>query len=76
MPMIQTFTQNDLIRFLYHETSEEETREIERAISYDPELALQLEEFKVVARELNENQMEPSASVLQRILEHAKQARA
>ena len=38
LPMTQTFTQDDLIRYIYHETTEKETREIDRALICDSEL--------------------------------------
>ena len=36
--MIKTFTQTDLMRYLYQETTEEESREIDRALLCDGEL--------------------------------------
>jgi len=40
--MIRTFTQHDLIRFLYRETTAEESRDIERLIAADPDLQKEL----------------------------------
>ena len=36
--MTKTFTQNDVIRYVYEETSEEENRLIEEALMGEPEL--------------------------------------
>ena len=36
--MIKTFTQTDLIRYLYHETTEKERKEIDNALICDSEL--------------------------------------
>lgn len=47
--MIRTFTQNDLIRFLYRETTAEESREIERLIAADTNLQ---KELKLLAETL------------------------
>ena len=74
--MIKTFTQNDLIRFLYQETTEEENLELTRALKQDAELSLQLEELRLVTKNLDDTFAEPSKSVVDRILEYAKQGRA
>ena len=76
MPMIKIFTQNDLIRFLYHETTEDENREINRLLQHDPELMLQLQELQLVVKNLDETHLEPSKGVVDRILDYAKHARA
>jgi len=36
--MIQIFTQNDLIRYIYHEMSEEESSKMAEALLFDDEL--------------------------------------
>lgn len=36
--MIKTFTQNDLIRYIYHETSKQESVEIQQALLCDEQL--------------------------------------
>ena len=71
MPMITTFTQNDLIRFLYHETTEEENGEIKRALQFDSELSLQFEELQLVAKKLNDSLLEPSQGVVEKILSYS-----
>ena len=58
--MIRTFTQHDLIRFLYRETTAEESRDIERMIQIDPSLQ---QEFKLLAETvaaLDEAMLTPS----------------
>ena len=70
--MIKTFTQNDLIRFLYHETSEEETKEINKALLCDNELQTQYKELNAMRNELDGAHLEPPASVLQNILNYAR----
>lgn len=72
MPMIKTFTQNDLIRFLYHETTEEENGEIKRALQYDPELTLQFEQLQSVTKNLEDVMMEPAVGSIQKILNYSK----
>jgi hypothetical protein len=70
--MIKTFTQNDLIRFLYHETSEEETKEINKALLCDSELQEQYKELNATHKQLNQTKLEPSAASIQNILNYAR----
>ena len=69
--MIKTFTQNDLIKFLYHETSEKETREINRGLLCDSELQAQYNELNSVRHELESTLLEPSAESVQNILHYS-----
>lgn len=66
--MIKTFTPTDLIRYLYHETTEEENREIESALLCDAELRQQYHELKETLAGLNEALLEPSDEVVSNIL--------
>jgi hypothetical protein len=70
--MIKTFTQNDLIRYIYQETSEEETREIHNALICESELQQQYTELLQTQQSLTEAQMTPRASVVQNILDYAR----
>lgn len=70
--MIKTFTQNDLIRFIYRETSEEETREINKALLCDSELQAQYKELNATHKQLNQAKLEPSAASIQNILNYAR----
>lgn len=70
--MIKTFTQNDLIRLLYHETSEEETREINKALLCDGELQAQYAQLKASKEALNEVQLKPSSSSVLNILSYSR----
>ena len=72
MPMIKTFTQTDLIRFLYHETTEEENAEIKRALQYDPDLTLQFDELKNVVTNLDNVLMKPPAASVEKILAYSR----
>lgn len=69
--MTKTFTQDDLIRFLYHETSEEETKEINKALLCDTDLLKQYKELNATHKELNAARLEPSAKTIQNILNYA-----
>jgi anti-sigma factor RsiW len=70
--MIKTFTQTDLIRYLYQETTAEETREIEAALHCDAELREQYYELFTLKGELNAAALQPSAETLNNILAIAR----
>lgn len=70
--MTQTFTQDDLIRYLYHETTEKETREINKALICDSELQMQYKELVATKKQLDIIRMEPSAGCVNGILNYAR----
>jgi hypothetical protein len=70
--MTKTFTQNDLIRFLYHETNEDQTKEINKALLGDAELRAQLAEMKSSKKSLDAAQLEPSQESVLNILSYAR----
>ncbi|MFM7485402.1 MAG: hypothetical protein ACKO13_00640 [Cytophagales bacterium] len=72
--MIKIFTQNDLIRLLYQETSEEETKEIKKALLCDSELQAQYNELKVSIDALSEVQLQPSFASVLNILSYSRSA--
>jgi len=69
--MTKTFTQDDLIRFLYRETTEVETKEINKALLCDNELLAQYQELNAVSKQLNTIKLEPSQASIQNILNYA-----
>ena len=70
--MTQTFTQDDLIRYIYHETTEKETREIDRALICDSELQKQYKELVSTKKQLDTVRMEPSERTINSILNYAR----
>ena len=74
--MIKVFTQNDLIKFLYHETSEEESREISNALKCDSELQGLLDELKVTIAQLDNTHLEPASSTILSILNYSRSVQA
>ena len=70
--MTQTFTQDDLIRYIYHETTEKETREIDRALICDSELQKQYKELVTTKKQLDTVRMEPSERTINSILNYAR----
>jgi hypothetical protein len=66
--MIKTFTQNDLIRYVYHETTERETKEINKALICDAELQEVYKELVATKSQLGEATLSPSVIAVQNIL--------
>jgi hypothetical protein len=66
--MIKTFTPNDVIRYIYKETSEEESILIAYTLLTDTELRTFYEEMKGMKQEISKLMNEPSERTLGRIL--------
>ncbi len=70
--MIQTFTQNDVIRYVYEETTSEENLLIQDALMHDAamlEFYLDLVEVKL---SLDNSYREPSAKTIDSILSYSR----
>ena len=72
MPMTKTFTQNDLIRFIYRETTEEEASEINRVLSSDPELNRQYRELLMTTKGLEKAALQPSERAVEGIMDYVR----
>ena len=72
--MIKTFTQDDVIRYVYHETSELETQEIEQALLCDAKLQEVYKQIVGVVNQLDLKMKEPSQIAINNILRYAKKA--
>ncbi len=72
--MIKTFTQTDLIKYLYQETTEKETREIEIALNRDSELQILYNDLRAMKNALEDVRLEPASSTILSILSHSKLA--
>ena len=70
--MIKTFTQTDLIRYIYHETSEAETKEIDKALICDNALQALYLDLIAQHKELDDAALEPPPSAILNILSYAK----
>jgi hypothetical protein len=70
--MIKTFTQTDLIRYLYQETTEAETREISKALLCDNELQALYNELYALIQEMDGVQLQPSPGTVLNILSYSK----
>lgn len=69
--MIKTFTQDDVLRYLYNETNKSENREIEQALKEDYELRTFYEETKQILGWVNSAMLEPSERVIANVLKLA-----
>ncbi|HMP98279.1 MAG TPA: hypothetical protein PKC24_00770 [Cyclobacteriaceae bacterium] len=70
--MIKTFTQDDLIRFLYNECAEQEKQEISKALLCDAELQESFKELLAVKRQINAAKLNPSNETVEKILAASK----
>lgn len=76
MPMTKTFTQTDLIRYLYHEITEEEERQINKALLGDAELRQQYAAMVALKKEMDNAMLEPSKETVKHILNYARSGMA
>jgi hypothetical protein len=70
--MIKTFTPDDLVRYLYKETSEKENKEISQSLLCDTELLDMFKQLASMKRELNLIVKEPSDRVVNNILQYSR----
>ncbi len=71
--MKQNFTQNDLVRFIYKETTASETLAIGESLGNDDELYSQYETLLEGYLELPKVQFSPSSKVIQKVLGYNEQ---
>lgn len=70
--MIKIFTRNDVMRYVYNETSSAENEEIERALIIDPSLRDFHTEITEVIGELEKLNIKAPERVVQNILSYSK----
>ena len=70
--MIKTFTHDDLIRFIYKETDEKESKDIRRALLLDPDLMESYSKLLSTHKCLHEICKEPSKRSIDNILQYSK----
>ena len=70
--MIKTFTQDDLIRYIYRETTTEETIQIKTALNFDESLSECYHELSKTVELLKRVSFKPSESCLDKILSYSK----
>ena len=74
MPMIKTSTENELIRFLYKESSQNKQIEINRALIEDEDLQEDLFSFNALIEKLNKITINAPQRAINKILAYARQS--
>jgi len=72
MPMTKTFTQDDLIRYIYRETSDQENNEIENALICDDVILEMYKKLKSTIQQLDKIEKSPSGQIIDKILDYSK----
>jgi hypothetical protein len=72
MPMTKTFTQDELIRYIYHETSDQESKEIENALICDGVILELYKKLKNTIQQLDKIEESPSGKTIDKILDYSK----
>lgn len=70
--MTKIFTHDDLIRYVYDETTTEENRLIEKALAIDIALLEQYQELQKLKVQLDGSMLAPSEKTIISILEYSK----
>jgi hypothetical protein len=70
--MIKTFTQNDVIRYVYNETPEEESELIAYTLLTDSQLQAFYDEMLALKKDLNKIDIGPTERVIQNILAYSR----
>lgn len=71
--MIKTFTQDDVVRYVYEETSAEESLLIEDALMSEPDLMTFFLEALELRALMNKIERQPRTSTVQAILNYSQQ---
>jgi hypothetical protein len=71
--MIKTFTQNDVIRYIYNETPEEESELIAYTLLTDSQLQTFYDEMLALKKDLNKIDIGPSERAIQNILASSRE---
>ena len=70
--MTKTFTQDDIIRFIYDETDQQEKREIENALLCDGDLLDAYRKYLEIKKKLDQDLSVPPQRVIDNILNYSK----
>ena len=70
--MTKTFTRNDLIRYIYQETTEREKQKIEQELLLDNKLFEEYKNLAEVSMELDRIELSPSQKTINKILNFSK----
>jgi hypothetical protein len=70
--MTKTFTQNDIIRYLYNETNQKETQSLREQLLIDEELREHYAALSQIVHNVAGIHLEPSQSSLAKVLDYSK----
>ena len=70
--MIKTFTQDDLVRYIYQETTPEESIEIETALIFDEQLSETYNSLSDTVESLKAVNLKPSDNIIDKVLSYSK----
>jgi hypothetical protein len=70
--MVQTFTQNEIIKAIYHELPADEMVELENQLETDQEIENNLHSLNVIKTELNNLMVNPSDQTVANILSYSR----
>jgi len=70
--MIKTFTPNDVIRYAYHETPEDENETIEQILLTDPEMQTLYDDALMLRHQVPLAVLHPSDRVTDRIMAYSR----
>ena len=70
--MTKTFTENDLLRFIYGELTPQEKKEIDLSLLTDGSLRAQLREMEEMLEQLDKVQVKPPQKVVNNILDFSR----
>ena len=70
--MIKTFTQHELIQYVYNELTPRKTQELEAALLYDNALAETCSDLLLTKEQLNSAQRSPSQNSIKALLTYSK----
>jgi hypothetical protein len=71
MPMNKITTHDQLLRYIYNETSSEENKEIKLQLLLDAKLYEELQDFKAIKKNLDICILSPKASTINKIMAYA-----
>lgn len=70
--MVQTFTQNEMIKAIYHELSSDGMAELETQLENNEEIENNFEDLSVLKLELNKLIESPSDDLISNVLNYSK----
>ena len=71
-PMTQTFTHDDVLRYLYGETTSQERQQIESALAGNEDLYQFYQQSKELIDQIQEVALDPPQRVVDNIMEYAR----